>query len=73
MNALLKLDAHFFLKNGGGEIGHPATEEVGDQADQQIAHRQWAERQAKRGQAAGNAEINKQFPRVDMREQAFME
>ncbi len=25
------LDAHFFLKNGGGEIGHPATEEVGDQ------------------------------------------
>ena len=73
MDFLFKLDTHFFLENGGGEVRDPAAEKVGDQTDQQITHRQRTERQAKRGQAAGNAQIDKQLAGVDMRERPFME
>ena len=66
MYFLLKLNAHFFLKDGGGEIGHPAAEEVGHQADQQIAHRQRAERKTQRGQSAGDPQIDEQLTGVDV-------
>lgn len=70
---LFKLNAHLFLKNGGGQIGHPAAEEIGDQTNQQITHRQWAKWQVQRCQTAGNAKINKQFARVDMGKRPFIE
>ena len=70
MDFLFKLDTHFFLENGGGEVCDPAAEEVGHQANQQVTDRQRAERQTKGGKAAGDTEVNKQLSGVDVREQA---
>ena len=69
MHFLVKLNRHFSFENRGGQIGDPAAEEVGYQANQQVAHRQRAKRQAQRGEAVGDTEIDKQLAGVDVRKQ----